>query len=397
MQVRSYRFKLFNNSRKSRRLEGELRVFCEIYNHSIRLIKTHYKIFGKNPSKNNLQKHLAKIGKTEFPYWEALGYSQGIQDVTDRIYKSYDAFFKWAKNKKSGKAGKGCARKSPPKIRPFRKYKSFTLKKACWKIDEEKGRVKIGPNWYRYNNSRKIQGTPKTINIKRDAVGDWFITISCELDSEYRPEKIAPVTGKSAGFDFGLKTFLVSNENDKFQSGEFLKHSLKELAKASRSLARKEKGSKNRKKSRKQLARVHRKVSRKRADAHFKLAIELLRKYDYIFIEDLNINAMKKIWGRKVSDLGFSSFVKILEFKTLEHRKTLHKIDRFYPSTKLCSGCGMIKTSDEIKLDNRVYKCECCGLEIDRDLNAAINIYNVGASTFGLDGVSSEFVPASVV
>lgn len=389
MQLKSFQFKLFNNSRKSRRLENELRIFCQIYNHSLKLICGHYKIFGKNPSKNKLQKHLAKIGKTEFPQWEALGYSQGIQDVTDRIYKSYDAFFKWAKTRKG-------ARKSPPKLRPFRKYKSFTLKQASWELDEEKGRVRIGPNWYRYNNSRKIQGTPKTINIKRDIVGDWFITISCELEAEYRPEKIAPVTGKSAGFDFGLKTFLTASDGEKFQSGEFLKHSLKELAKANRSLSRKEKGSKNRKKSRKQLARVHRKIANKRSDMHFQLAAELFRKYDYLFIEDLNVEAMKKLWGRKVSDLGFSSFVKILEFKAIEHRKNLHKIDRFYPSTKLCSGCGMIKTKDELTLKDRVYKCDCCGLEIDRDLNAAVNIYNVGASTFGLDGVRPGFIPASV-
>ena len=215
--MKSYQFKLFYNKSRSQRLENELRIFCHIYNHSLRLVKTHYKIFGKNPSKNNLQKHLTKLGKTDFPQWEALGYSQGIQEVTDRIYKSYDEFFKWTKTRKGPK-------KSPPKFRPFRKYKSFTLKQAGWKLDEGKGQIKIGPHWYRYNQSRKIQGRPKTINIKRDNVGDWFITISCDVGEEFIPEKVAPMTGKRAGFDFGMKTFLTTSEGDQLQSSEFLRN-----------------------------------------------------------------------------------------------------------------------------------------------------------------------------
>jgi putative transposase len=391
MQIKSYRFKLFNNSRKSRRLEDELRIFCQIYNHSIRLIRGYYKLYGKHLNKNKLQKHLTKLGKTSQPQWEVLGYSQGIQEVTDRIYKGYSAFFEHLKNKKSGK-------KSPPGFKKFRKYKSFTLKQAGWELDETNGKVRIGPNWYKYNNSRKIQGTPKTINIKRDAIGDWFITISCELDSEYRPEKIAPTTGKSAGFDFGLKTFLTASDGEKFEALLCLKRSLKELAALNRELSRKEKGSKNSSKAKKRLAKLHIDIANQRLDGHFKLALNLLRKYDYIFIEDLCLTGMKKLWGRKVSDLGFGNFIKILEFMANEHRKTLSKVDRFFPSSKLCSNkkCGMIKASSELKLRDRVYKCECCGLEIDRDLNAAINIENEGASSLWLDGVRPDFDLASV-
>lgn len=390
--MKSFRFKLFNNKRKSRRLDSELRIFCEIYNHSLRLIRGYYKLYGKHPLKNKLQKHLAKIAHSEKFHWEAIGYSQGIQEVTDRIYKSYDAFFKWAKTRKGDK-------KSPPKFKPFRKYKSFTLKQAGWELDEEKGRVRIGPNWYRYNKSRNIVGIPKTINIKRDAVGDWFISISCELDENFIPEKIIPMTGKSAGFDFGLKSFLTASDESKHSSNEFLKQHLNELAKANRSLSRKEKGSKNRKKSKENLARVHRKISNKRLDSHYQLANKILNEYDNLFFEDLTLAGMKKLWGRKVSDYGFATFLRIVERKANEHGKTFHKIDRFYPSSKLCSNanCGTIKKSSELTLAHRTYKCECCGLEIDRDLNAAINILNAGASALGLDGVSRTAKSASVV
>ena len=107
---------------------------------------------------------------------------------------------------------------------------------------------------------------------------------------------------------------------------------------------------------------------------------------------------MKKLWGRKVSDYAFGTFLKILELKAREHGKTFHKIDRFFPSSKLCSNpkCGQIKLKEELTLKDRVFKCECCGLEIGRDLNAAINILNEGISSLGLDGVSPGFVPASV-
>lgn len=372
---KSFKFKLFVNKRKSKRLRQELFIFCSIYNHCLRLIKNHYKVFKKNPTKNDLQKHLVRLMRRGFhPDWKNLNYSQGIQDVTDRIYKSYDAFFSYCK-KKSGD------RKSPPKFRPFRKYKSFTLKQAGWSLDENNGRIKIGKTFYRYNKSRTINGVPKTLTIKRDAVGDFYIVISCDLGEKVIPEKVAPMSGKSAGFDFGMKSFLKSSENEDIGSDEFLKSSLSELKRQGRRLSKKMKGSKNRKKARKILARTHRKISHQREDTHFKLANKLVFQYDTLVFEDLNINGMKKLWGRKVSDYGFSDFLKILEFKCVEQKKQFLKIDRFFPSSKLCSNpsCGTIKLKEELKLSDRVYKCDCCGLVIDRDLNAAINILREGA------------------
>jgi putative transposase len=365
-----------------------------IYNHALRLVKKHYKLFGKNPSKNDLQKHLKRLMDRGLrPEWKTLGYSQGIQEVTDRIYLSYKAFFDGCKKGKSKATG---MRNSPPKFRPFRKYKSFTLKQTGWQLDEEKGRIKIGSTWYRYNKSRNIQGVSKTLTVKRDSVGDWFIIISCDLGDDFIPEKIASVTGKSAGFDFGLKSFLTSSDGEKHDSNEYLKTNLKKLKSKGRNLTRKEKGSKNRKKARKALARVHRKVADKRMDSHCKLALMLVRSYDHLFFEDLNLQGMQKLWGRKVSDYGFSDFLKILENKAFEHRKNLHKIDKFFPSSKLCSRCGKLKEKDELRLKDRIYTC-LCGHEIDRDLNAAMNILREGASSLGLDRVIPDLSLVSVV
>jgi putative transposase len=390
---KSYKFKLFQNKRKSSNLYRELWQFHLIYNHSLKLIKKHYKIFKKHPKKSDLEKHLKRLMDRGLRVkWKALGYSQGIQEVTDRIYLGFQAFFDWCK--KGKKKGTGM-RKSPPKFKPFRKYKSFTLKQAAWKLDEERGVVRIGKTQYKYNKSTNILGVAKTLTIKRDNVGDWFIIISCDLGNDFIPEKIASTTGKGTGFDFGLKSFLTSSDGKKHESHEYLKTHLKELKKKSRNLSKKDKGSKNRKKARKFLARYHRKIANKRLDFHFKLALDLIRSYDNLVFEDLNLQGMKKLWGRKVSDYGFSDFLKILENKAFEHRKNLYKIDRFFPSSKCCAKCGNLKNKDELKLQDRIYECSC-GHRMDRDINAAINILKEGASSFGVDGVIPDFDLVSV-
>ena len=133
------------------------------------------------------------------------------------------------------------------------------------------------------------------------------------------------------------------------------------------------------------MAKLHIKTANQRKDYFHKLSNDLARKYDYLIIEDLNIKAMQRLWGRKINDLGFSEFINILSYKM-----NVHKIDRHYPSSKTCSSCG--KINHEVNktlssLSDRQFHCDC-GLEIDRDLNASINIYNrVGASTLELGSV----------
>lgn len=115
-----------------------------------------------------------------------------------------------------------------------------------------------------------------------------------------------------------------------------------------------------------------------------KISNNLVSKYKNIIIEDLNIKAMQKLWGRKVSDLAFSEIISILNYKT-----NLTKIDRFYPSSKTCSQCGIINSNINTSLENlnnREFECKC-GFKIDRDLNASINICRVGASTLGLEDI----------
>ena len=371
----TYKYKLYKTKRL-RKIDEIINIAGIIYNHCIALHKRYYKLYGKYLNKYRLQKHLTKLKKLpKYSYYKKVP-SQAIQDITDRIDKAYQLFFKYLKKKKQGLKP---ARVSPPTFKKVSKYKSYTLKQAGYKIE---GNI-IWLNGYKFKFwlSRPIDGKIKTITIKRDNVGDYWICIA--IEKEY--PKISATSGKIVGIDFGLKTFLTLSDGTQIQAPRHYLNALKQVRKLHRKLSKKVKGSNNYKLAKKQLARLYRKIANSRRDFFHKLANKLVKKYQYIVIEDLNIKAMQKLWGKKISDYAFSEFVSILEYKT-----NLIKIDRFYPSTKTCSVCGYV--NENISLTERTWICPECNTKHDRDINASINICKVGASTFGIDSVRLAIV-----
>ncbi len=203
-------------------------------------------------------------------------------------------------------------------------------------------------------------------------------------------------TGRIGGFDFGLKTFLTNDENEAYRMPQYFQESLKEIARLNRALSRKQPGSNNYQKAKWRLARAHARLANKRRDTHFKLARRLALEYDILCFEDLNIQAMKRLWGRKVSDLGFSQFLAIQKHIAAQMGKTVVQIDRFEPSTTVCSVCGH---RQPMPLRIRVFSCQNpeCHTVLGRDHNAARTIKRVGASTLGLEGIRRELLPAALV
>jgi len=337
--------------------------------------------------KYQLQKHITKLKKLEkYKYWNRLG-SQAIQDITDRIERAYKLFYELRKKK---------IKCSVPSFKSRKKYKSFTLKQAGYKLLDG-NKIKIGNKIYKYSKDRKIEGKVKTLSVKRDLLGDIYLFVVCETqrNSEYKS-----MTGKIAGFDFGLKTFLTVSDGTCIKSPEFLKNNIQKLKKKSRLLSKKKKvrletrRGGNRKRARIELIKLHKNIVNKRKDFFFKLAKSLVEQYDCLYFEDLNIKAMQKLWGRKINDLAFREFISILKNKALEYGKQILFIDRFYPSSKTCNVCGYI--NKELELKHRSWICPECNTEHDRDLNASINIANFGKSSmrkgralsFGVDTVS---------
>src|SRR5262249_13650735 len=205
------------------------------------------------------------------------------------------------------------------------------------------------------------------------------------VDTE-TPERV--MTGKSAGFDFGLRTYLTSNEGQTITAPQPLKAALRALRKAHRQFSTKHAGSHNRAKAKAHLARIHRRIAHIRQAFHWQTAQELCQTYDHISLETLNLQGMKALWGRKVSDLSFASFVDILHHTAGKLGACVHHIDRWFPSTKLCSACGCV--NHHITLRDTIWTCAHCGTIHQRDHNAAVNIYREGASSRGVRLVSLD-------
>ena len=164
--IKTFCFKLYN-SKRNRKLHKQINAACIIYNHCIALHKRYYRLFKRSLSANKLKVHLTKLNKIpKFSYLKEIG-SQAVQDVAERIDKSYKQFF--AKLKRKQKA-------SPPSFKKVKKYKSFTLKQAGYKFLDG-NTLRIGEQNYRYFKSREIEGKVKTLTIKRDALGDIYIFV----------------------------------------------------------------------------------------------------------------------------------------------------------------------------------------------------------------------------
>ena len=323
--MRTYRFKLYN-SKRNRKLHRQINAAGLVYNHCIALHKRYYKIFGKSLNMYQLQKHLTKLkGISRFAYIKEIG-SQAVQDVTQRIDRAYKLFFRNLKHK---------IRTAPPSFKKIKKYKSFTLKQAGWKLDEAGNSITIGKQRYRYAKSREIDGNIKILTVKRDALGDIYLYFVCETSEN----KVLARTGKSVGFDFGLKIFLNASDGRDIASPLFFKQNANAIKMANRNLSRKAKGSNNRKKAKIALARLHKKVANQRDNFHWQTVNKLVGEYALICLEDLNLKAMQKRFGSKISDLGFADFVNKLKYMAHRTGVSIVEIDRFFPSSQLCSEC----------------------------------------------------------
>ena len=234
-----------------------------------------------------------------------------------------------------------------------------------------------------------------TAIISENACGQFFVSFIVhrneQLPQPVRPESLS--TENSLGFDFGLKHFLTTSDGRKFDSPQFFKSTLKKLAKEQRKLSRKKKGSRNYDNQRIRVARVHNKIANQRRDFLHKLSVGLVREnqFDCFCFEDLNLKGMVKLWGRKVNDLSYCAFLQMVQYKAAKVGKASAKIGRFDASSQICSNCGH---RQKMPMDVRTYVCPECGMEMDRDVNAAINIRdialkNILKNTDGASGINA--------
>ena len=225
----------------------------------------------------------------------------------------------------------------------------------------------------RFALSRPLPSEPSSVTLTRSASGVWHVSFVVEVPD---PDPL-PETGRVAGIDLGLTDLAAIAYSDgtreKVASPRHLRSKERKLARAQRELARRQRGSANRAKSRVKVARIHEKVAATRLDHHHKLASRLVRENQAIGLETLSITGLARTrLARSIHDAGWGILVRLIEEKARERGRTVVREDRFSPTTRTCSVCGVL--SGKKSLSIRVWQCEHCETRLDRDYNAAVNI-----------------------
>ena len=372
--MRNTTHKLFKD-KTLRHLHDDLNIIGVVRNHFLAISMRYYRRYGKGLSYRKMSAHLTKLKKLEkYQHWN-IPYSWTLQNMLKRLSQSF---------REMKTLGRG-----HPQFKSCKKHRGMTfdgtqvpLEKVLDKQKHERNhptyKIRLNGRWYRFALHRPIAGEIKQVQVTRDALGDMYITVT-EDYSEVKPE---PKTGKAEGFDMGIKDFLTGSDGERYGSPMFYTQNADKLAKAQKAHSRKVKGSNNRERERKNVARIHKKTANQRTDHHWKLAIDLCRQFDILFFEDLNLEGMKRLWGKQVSDLAFGEFLQKLKYQAKKRIRAVLKINRWTPSTKCCSVCG--HKNDKLTLADREWQCPKCHTHLDRDQNAAMNILKEGIASFGL-------------
>lgn len=265
----------------------------------------------------------------------------------------------------------------------FPKFKSKKIHRYAYKSKRVGNNIEFCGNSIKLPKLGKVkikgkqipQGRILNATVSQVPSGKYYVSLCCTEVEAKQYES----TGNAIGIDLGLKEFAIISNGDKIENPKYLKKSLQKLAKLQRGLSRKTRGGSNWNKARIKVARMQERTANQRKDFLQKLSTQLIRDYDVICIEDLQVQNMVKNHrlAQAISDVSWSEFVRQLEYKAKWHDREVVKINTFYPSSQLCSVCGY-KNAHTKDLSVREWTCPDCKTKHDRDINAARNILNEG-------------------
>jgi putative transposase len=368
----AYRYRLYPTKAQETTLAGTLETCRQVYNSLLNWRKHDYEVLGKSPSKFEQQ--------AAFPKWKKehaeLGgvYSQVLQNVAVRVDLAFDAFFRRVKkNDERVKKNDEKDGEPPgyPRVKGYGQYDSITFPQSGFGFYQGRLRLsKIGDIAIRLH--RQIDGTIKTCTVRR-INGKWFVCFSCEVEPEVLPPSDDnQILIEEVGIDVGLKTFASLSNGDHVENPRFFRRDEKALAKAQRKLSKQKRGSRARRKARKVVSRIHERIRNRRHDFVHQTARRLVNRYGVIGVEKLNVKGMVKnhCLAKSISDASWSMFRSVLTGKAERANRLVVAVNPAYTSQR-CSGCGDIQKKS---LSVRTHRCFVCGLVLDRDTNAAVNI-----------------------
>lgn len=365
--MKAFKYRIYPTPAQETQLNQQLELCRWVYNKTLEMRKDSFAQDGISLSYYDTKKMLP-IWKEEHPALKRV-HSMVLQNVTMRVDLAFQAFFRRVK-----------AGDTPgyPRFKGRGWYDSLTYPQygnGARLVGNQLNLSKIGG--IKVKLHREICGTPKTVCIRRSSAGKWYVAFSCQSEAEPLPDE-----QKVIGVDVGLTNFATLSNGEKIGNPSFFRRDAKKLAKAQRRLEKEAKGTPQREKRKRVVTRIHERIANKRTDFAHKVSRDLVNTYGVIVFEDLNITGMMSkhtiVFGYKlnkgISDVAWSQLAQFTSYKAANAGRVFLQVDPRNTS-KRCSRCTMLVDKD---LSVRIHNCPHCGLVLDRDHNAAINILTLG-------------------
>ena len=357
--LKTYKYRMYPNKEQEQILAKYFGSVRFVYNYFLAERKQQYVENGKSDNYYKQAKTLTKLKKQHEYSWLKEINSQTLQFTLRNLETAYTNFFR------------GNARF--PRFKAKKNGSSFHIPQHC---SIGNGRIYIPKfkDGIKIAEHRPFKGSNiRNMTISVTSSGKYYVSILTQVT--YEPLQ---KTNAKVGIDLGLKDLVITSDGKRYSSNKFIKHYSKELAKAQKHLSRKQKGSNSWDKQRVKVARIQEKIHNCRFDKLHKISTDLIKNYDVICCEDLNVKGMQKNHhlSKAISDASWGMFITMLTYKAKMNDKQIIKISRYYPSSKTCHHCGYVK--EDLKLNDREWVCPSCKKNIDRDINAAINILEEG-------------------
>jgi len=358
MKFKSFKFRLDPNKQQKVLINKTLGCTRFLYNQMLAEKQD------KHKSKDKSKLKTEKDYKIEFSFLKEVD-SIALQQTRIDLKTAYTNFFRKLK------LGQPTSLNFKSKHNPKNTYRTLNINNSIRVEDNNIRLSKLG--FVKFKKSREVSGTIRSVTVTKNILNKYYVSILCETNIIALPKLNAQI-----GIDLGLKEFCVTSNNEFVSNPKYLRTLEEKLVQAQCKKDRRKKGSNRRFKARKQVFKIYQKIVNQRLDFLHKLSTKLINENQVICLEDLQVENMVKnhCLAKSISDASWSKFVELLKYKADWYGRELVQIDKFFPSSKMCSKCGNIKK--DLTLKDREYICNCCGLVIDRDYNASLNILREG-------------------